>query len=269
MLALVVTVDHSDIELASDVLWSLGVLAIEERGTGLHTELWTAIGDDRDAASASVAEPLARWTWRLVEVDESVSATWRRHARPTWIDDDLVICPAWLDVAIGSGGRVVSIEPGPTFGLGDHPTTILSLRALRSVLQPGMSVLDVGCGSGVLAIAACVFGASRATAIDIAPAAVGITLANAAANGVADRVRVSNTPLAAVDDRYEVVVANILAPALIELAADLQRVVARPGALIVSGVLADQHGHVEAALRPLQLVARTTLDGWAALTYAS
>jgi ribosomal protein L11 methylase PrmA len=72
----------------------------------------------------------------------------------------------------------------------------------------------------VLAIAACVFGASRATAIDIAPAAVGITLANAAANGVADRVRVSNTPLAAVDDRYVVVVANILSPALIELAAD-------------------------------------------------
>jgi ribosomal protein L11 methyltransferase len=150
--------------------------------------------------------------------------------------------------------------------LGDHPTTILSMRAIRDALRPGCTILDVGCGSAVLAIGACVLGASRAVAIDITPAAVAVGRANAAANGVADRVDVSTTPLSQVEGQFEIVVANILAPTLIDLADDLVRVVAPSGVLIISGVLADRHDHVEAALRPLRRTQRTVLDGWAALT---
>ncbi len=215
------------------------------------------------------SDRLARWAWRFVEVDETVADTWRNHVEPVWVDGDLVICPAWVPFVADAGVTTLTIEPGSTFGLGDHPTTILSLRAVRAALVPGARVLDVGCGSGVLAVGACVLGASEATAIDIFPAAVPTTEANAAANGVADRVRVSTTPVALIDGPYDIVVANILAPVLIELADDLRRVVAPSGVLIISGVLADHHRHVEEALRPLRRTNRTTRDGWAALTLSS
>jgi ribosomal protein L11 methyltransferase len=146
---------------------------------------------------------------------------------------------------------------------------MLSMRALREVLFDGASVLDVGCGSGVLAVGACVLGASRATAIDISPASIPITTANAWANGVANRVDVATTPLAEVEGTFDIVVANILAPTLIELADDLRRVVGPSGVLIVSGVLADRHDHVEAALLPLRRIRRATLDGWAVLTLSA
>ncbi|MDP9464085.1 MAG: 50S ribosomal protein L11 methyltransferase [Actinomycetota bacterium] len=269
MLALVVTVPGADVELASDVLWSLGVGAIEECVVAGHVELRTSLGDDVDGATGAAAARLAPWPWRFVEVDEAVANTWRAHAQPVWIDTDLVVCPAWVPFEAGAGVAVLRIEPGSTFGLGDHPTTMLSMRAMRAALLDGATVLDVGCGSGVLAVGACVLGASRAEAIDIAPASVPITRANATANGVADRVHVSTTPLAEVDGRYDIVVANILAPTLIEMADDLRRVVAPSGVLIVSGVLAARHEHVEAALQPFRQTRRSTHDGWAAVTLAA
>jgi ribosomal protein L11 methyltransferase len=265
MLAITVTVPAADVELASDALWSLGVVAIEERGVADHVELWTSLGDDVEAATNAATGRLSQWPWRLVEVDESVADTWREYAEPVWIDEDLVVCPSWVPYTAEPTVTAVRIEPGSTFGLGDHPTTMLSLRALRDEMFAGATVLDVGCGSGVLAVAACVLGAARADAIDIAPASPRITHANAAANGVAGRVHASMTPLAEVAGEYDIVVANILAPTLIDLAGDLQRVVTPSGVLIISGVLADHHDHVEAALHPFRQTHRSTLAGWAAL----
>jgi len=266
MLALVVVVPPADVELASDVLWSLGVVAVEERGAGDMVELWTSLGDDSTAVGATLADRLPAWPFHFVEVDETVVDTWRDHAQPVWVDEDLVVCPAWVALTPASGVTVVRIEPGATFGLGDHPTTVLSLRALRAALSAGATVLDVGCGSGVLAVTACVLGAARATAIDISPAAVPTTRANAEGNAVADRVEVSTTPLAGIEGEFDIVVANILAPTLIELADDLRRVVAPDGVLIISGVLAGRFDHVEAALRPLRTMNVTELDGWAAVS---
>lgn len=270
MLALVVSVSAADVELASDALWSLGVIAIEERAATDGVELWTSLGDDSDAVIGAASQRLARWSWRFVEVDEAVADAWRAYAQPVWVEPDLVICPAWIPFEVPSDLEpdltVLRIEPGATFGLGDHPTTMLSMRAVRRSLRAGSTVLDVGCGSGVLAVGACVLGASRAVAIDIAPASVPITTMNALANGVADLVEVSTTSLAEIDGQFDVVVANILAPTLIELADDLVRVVAPLGVLIISGVLADRHDHVEAALQPLYRIHRDVLDGWAAIT---
>jgi ribosomal protein L11 methyltransferase len=269
VLGLVVTTSRHEVELASDALWSLGVVAIEERAQGDQVELWTSLGDDRTAVLAAASPVLAKWPWRFVDVDETIADSWRLHARPIWIDDDFVVCPAWVPFEVPPGVTVIRIEPGATFGLGDHPTTVLSMRAIRAVLRDGSTVLDVGCGSGVLGVGACVLGASSARAIDIAPASVAVTAANAELNRVGDRVEVSTTPLAEVDGQFDVVVANILAPVLIDLAEDLLRVTAPHGALVISGVLADRHEHVEAALQPLQRRHRATLDGWAALTLAA
>ena len=261
---LVVTVPVVDAELASDALWGLGVVAVEERvAADGETELWTSLGDEATAADVRLPQP---WPWRFVEVDDAVAETWRQFAQPVWVEADLVVCPAWVPFDDPAGVVVLRIEPGATFGMGDHPTTMLSLRALRRLVHTGCTVLDVGCGSGVLAIGACVFGAQLAVGIDIAPAAVPVTTANALANGVASRVGVSTTDLADLDGTYDLVVANILAPALIALSADLLRVLAPGGSLVISGILAEAHAHVLSALAPLRVVATDELDGWVAVT---
>lgn len=271
MLALVVTVPAGEAELASDMLWSLGVLAVEERepdsGTADHlVELWTSLGNDVDSVTHAAEGYPKRWRWHLANVDETVADSWRQHAVATWVESDLVIAPAWVPINADRGVTVIRIEPGATFGLGDHPTTVLSLRALRTAMFPGATVLDVGCGSGVLSVAACRFGAGRVDAIDISTAAPPVTLANAELNEVGGRITASTTPLAEVDGQYDVVVANILAPALIDLGNDLRRVVKPGGVLIVSGLLVDNHAHVRAALAPMQLVGEEQRDGWTALT---
>ncbi len=264
MRQLVVTVRADDVELASDALWGLGVVAVEERdGDPGLVELWTSLGDD--ATDNDVALP-QQWPFRFVEVDEAVADTWRQFAQPVWVESDLVVRPEWVPFEAPDGVTVLHIEPGATFGMGDHPTTILSLRAVRRLVQPGSSVLDVGCGSGVLAIGACVLGAATAVGVDIAPAAVAVTRANALSNGVADRVDVSTTDLADVDGNFDLVVANILAPTLVALSGDLKRVLADGGALVISGILTAAHEHVLAALAPLRVVATDEMDGWAAVT---
>ena len=101
-------------------------------------------------------------------VDPAVAESWRSHARPSWITTDLVIVPAWIDppAAVDEETTVIAIDPEATFGLGDHPSTILSLRALRATIWPGCTVLDVGCGSGVIAVTAARLGAGYVAAVD-------------------------------------------------------------------------------------------------------
>lgn len=258
MRQLVVSVPAAEVELASDVLWGLGVVAVEERPAADDVvELWTSLGDDVDQVDLA-------WPYRFVEVDASVADTWRQFAEVINVDHDLVVQPAWVSFAPPSDTAVLVIEPGSTFGMGDHPTTRLTLLAARRWVLPDTRVLDVGCGSGVLAIGAMVFGAASAVGIDIAPAAVPVTLQNAAANGV--HVDVSTTPLQEVEGQFDLVLANILAPALIDLAPHLRRVLAPGGTLVISGILADAHDHVLDALAPLEAMETDTLDGWAAVT---
>lgn len=273
MLALVVTVPGSDAEIAADLLWALGVVAVEERSVDAAraetddgmVELWTSLGDD-PAGIARAAEAFPpRWRWHTVEVDESVAHRWREHAVASWITPDLVVVPAWIDVAEEPGVTQVRIEPGDTFGLGDHPTTVLSLRAVRGLLWPDATLLDVGCGSGVLAVSAAVLGASYVEAIDISSSAPSVTAANARRNGVASKVVASTTPLADVTDTFDIVCANILAPTLIELADDLRRVTSPSGVLVVSGILEGANAHVVEALAPMQVVDRLHREGWAAI----
>ena len=254
---LVVQAPLDEAELAADALWALGVVAIEERPTDHDgvIELWTSVGDD--------VEVRVPWPMRWVEVDESVADTWRQFAAPVWVSERLVVSPVWVEFEAPAGATVVRIEPGSTFGMGDHPTTRLSLAAVERLVHPGHRVLDVGCGSGVLAIAAALFGAAYSEGVDIAPAAVPVTVANAQLNGVT--VEVSNIPLSDVPGTFDVVFANILAPVLISLSEELKRVVARTGRLVISGVLANNHQHVLDALAPLCAVRVDELDGWVAV----
>ena len=284
MLAFVVVADNSDVEAAGDILWQLGVRAIEERrstsGSGGDTgevELWTAVGDEPEAIERAVVALRGRWEHRVVEVSELVddaAQTWRDFAAPMWVTDDLVIVPAWQDVDLVSSTvapLAVRIEPGGAFGLGDHPTTLLSLRALRRLLdarpgRPGdaaVDVIDVGCGTGVIAVTAALLANRPVRAIDVASAAVEATVDNATRNGVSDLVEVDTTDLADIEVDYDVVIANILAPVLASLADDLGRVTRPHGRLVISGVLDESHQHVLDALAPMMVVRTDVLDGWA------
>ena len=272
MLALVVTVPAVEAELASDALWALGVVAIEERTlegepqTEDHlVELWTSLGEDVEAITRAAEAFPARWRWRTVPIDPAVAETWRASAVPTWVDDGLVVVPSWKEARTPAAALRVDIDPGAAFGLGDHPTTVLSLRLLRSVMWPGATVLDVGCGSGVLSVVAAKLGAPYVQAIDLSAAAVEATVANAARNGVAGAVSASTQALAGVEGPFDIVLANLLAPIVVELATDLRRVTAPGGALVVSGILADRHAHVVEALAPMVVVETATREHWAGL----
>jgi ribosomal protein L11 methyltransferase len=261
-LTVVLTVPVQDAEVASDALWNLGAAAVEERTLGDVVELRVALGERRSILRRRLAH--LRWPWRFEKVDLSVAERWRNFAEPTYVDDRIVVVPAWLPAAELRGQDIVlTIEPGPTFGMGNHPTTVACLRALRAEIQPGDTVLDVGTGSGVLAVAAIALGAARAHGTDLVPASLDIVAANARRNGVADRVTVGLEPLSEISEPTDVVVANILAPALRELAADLVRLTGRT--LIVSGVLNGRYADVVDCMHPLVLRDKVVLDGWVAL----
>lgn len=276
MLSFVVTVSTEEVDLAADRLWQLGVRAVVEHDTSVDgaIELWTAVGDEPDAVARAAAALDSNWPWRTEVTDTTAADTWREFAAPMWISDDLVVLPAWQKVpeGIGSGVMQLVIEPGGAFGLGDHPTTALSLEALLLAMTGGdlsssrPSVLDVGCGTGVLSVAAAALGADHVRAIDLADAAVEATVDNAVRNEVDDAITVDNADVSSLSGDYDIVLANILAPVLVTMASHLQRLTAPNGTLIISGVLADNHAHVLAALEPFRVVGTLELEGWVAVS---
>lgn len=182
---------------------------------------------------------------------------------PADVTDRDAYRPGTTAVTIPVGTRALVLEvPDDVFGNGDHPTTAGCIRALRDLVRPATTVLDVGCGSGVLALVAAELGAA-VTAVDIDPAAVEATTRNAEANGLG--VTVSLMPLAEAVP-HDVVVANLSAGTIVTLADDLVRV-SGGGTLVVSGVLDHQWPAVQDALG-LAVVELATEDGWVTATCA-
>lgn len=260
-LNVVVTAPAESAELAADALWQLGATAVEERTVGENVELRAALGDDETLLRELLADLDAEW--RLEWVDLSVADTWRNFVQPVLVSPSLRVVPAWLDDVAPFEGITLLVEPGATFGLGNHPTTVGCLRLLELLVRQGDQVLDVGTGSAVLAVAAARLGASHAHGTDINPASPSVGSTNAMFNGVADRVTVDLAALPTMSDAFDVVVANILAPTLIELSTDLIRLSGR--VLVVSGLLADRYEHVVEALAPLRLAHLEEVDGWVSL----
>lgn len=265
MRMLQIAVPPDDADVAADRLWQAGAQAVEEivLSDG-RSGVRTVLAAD-DAVSAARLGPLpSGWLLEWVEVPDEPSETWRGFVAPIEVGERIVVRPAWLP-EIADGRVEIAIEPGGSFGLGDHPTTRLTAAAVARLTTPGCSVLDVGCGSGVLAILAARLGASRVDGIDIADAAVEATRDNAGRNGVDDRVVPSSTSIGEVAGTYDLVLANVLAPVIVAMADDLRRVLAPGGALVVSGILAETHDHVLDALGPLVPVRTDVMGVWAAV----
>lgn len=171
---------------------------------------------------------------------------WKQHYQPIPIGRRLIIVPAWMEAPAPE--RIpIRIDPGMAFGTGTHPTTQLCLELLEDYLRTGETVIDVGCGSGILAVAAIKLGAGRALGVDIDPQAIPNARENAAANGVEDRLEIGTGSVSEVlAGNYSIrqaplVMANILAPILVHLLeAGMSELVTPGGRLILSGILDEQ-----------------------------
>jgi ribosomal protein L11 methyltransferase len=209
---------------------------------------------------------------RFQEVpEEDWSLQWKTHYRPMRIGRRIRIIPSWMEADVLPTDAVLRLDPGMAFGTGVHPTTQLCLEAMEERIHPGMDVIDLGCGSGILAIAAVKLGAGRAVGMDQDPQAVQTARENVIRNGVESKIEIR---LGSLDTLLEerlsapVVVANILASVLKEmLSGGLAKTVRPGGCLILSGILADQAPAVEAAVRTagMQSMGKKTREDWVAL----
>ena len=260
-----------DGEIVADLLWWHGATAIAERADGDVVVLEAGFVNDETAreAAARVGERFPGLEIAVLDAEPALEVAldaWRAHARPVRVGGVHVRYP-WLavDDEPPTGGEVVVVlDPSRAFGSGSHPSTRACLRAVARLAGPGTSVLDVGCGTGVLAVTAACLGAGPVVAIDVDPAAVAATRANAAANGVA--VDASTAELGAVPGFFDLVVANIGAATLVALAGDIAPHVAPGGVLVLAGLLRVQASEVAAAYARcgLHLGSEERDEGWVA-----
>ncbi len=215
--------------------------------------------------------PLPPLDFRYIK-DENWMAAWKEHYKPIPIGKKLLVLPAWLESEYPD--RVaVRIDPSMAFGTGTHPTTRLCMQAIETYLEPGKPVIDVGCGSGILSIAAALLGSGEILAVDIDNASVVSTKENATANGVMEKIETGLGSVSEVKNglfsrkHAPLVVANILAPVIIRLFdAGLADLVSPGGTIILSGILAEQATGIEAAAiaKGLKPVEKLQIDDWVA-----
>ncbi|HEX7639427.1 MAG TPA: 50S ribosomal protein L11 methyltransferase [Burkholderiaceae bacterium] len=276
--ALSVSVEDSDADTPAEHAM-FGEPGLPPPGAGWQRSTLKALFETEQAASEAATLLLAQ-DWRELFGDEagaglSVTALhevepqdWVRLTQsqfdPVGITPDFWIVPSWHEPPAGAA-RVIRLDPGLAFGTGTHPTTRMCLAwiAGHADAVAGRRVLDYGCGSGILAIGAALHGAAAVDAVDIDPAAVAATNANAEANGVG--LRAGLPELAA--GEYPVVLANILATPLRMLAPILCGHVAAGGHLVLAGILDRQADELKAAYAPwIALEVAATVDGWILMT---
>jgi ribosomal protein L11 methyltransferase len=291
-LALRFDIDADAAEVWADALMNSGALSVDiadaRAGTPAETPLY-----DEPGSAVTTAWPVSRLTvlfsaatnlaaalaalaasGKVLPPHETFSVPeqdWVRATQaqftPLRITEALWIVPSWCE-PIDPAAINLALDPGLAFGTGSHPTTRLCLRWLARELRAGETVLDYGCGSGILAIAACRLGAARVVGTDVDPQALSASRANALRNGVeaafltVDRLRGERIP-------FDVVVANILANPLVLLAPALAQRVRSGGRIVLSGILDAQAAAVVTAYRRwFNIAVCDSDDGWVALAGA-
>ena len=203
--------------------------------------------------------------------------SWQKYYKPLTIGERLYVVPQWeKDQPVPAGKTAVYLDPGLTFGTGSHASTQLCLEGVEEHTAPGCSVLDLGCGSGILSIAALVLGAGYAAAVDIDPKAVGVAYENAALIGIGKDIYhvcagdvIGDEELAGrlAERRYDLVLANIVADVIIPLSARVPQLMAPDGVFLCSGIIHSRAEEVAAALavHGLTVTKKREKNGWAAL----
>lgn len=281
---LVVDLAGADLERAEVACSRLGAMAVSLGDAGDapvlepapgETPLWPAVR--LRALFAVTADPA-----RLAEVftaefglaagavsvefieDRAWEREWLKDFHPMRFGRRLWVCPAGQLPDVPAEA-ILALDPGLAFGTGTHPTTALCLEWLDSAVEGGERVLDYGCGSGILALAALRLGARAAIAFDIDPQALRATRENAAKNGLAGRIAVAEHPRD-IGGGFDIVLANILSGPLIELAPGLTPRVRAGGALLLAGMFERQADEVARAYRPwFDIGPAAELEGWTLL----
>jgi ribosomal protein L11 methyltransferase len=206
-------------------------------------------------------------SWQLVE-DKDWSQEWKKHFKPIACRDGrLWICPSWIDAPEPDAVNL-QLDPGLAFGTGSHPTTMLCLNWLEKQSLKGKTVIDFGCGSGILGIAALLLGADKVWAIDNDPQALLASRDNAQRNGIEDKRLVTLLPQKIpTDAKADIMLANILAKPLIDLADQISDLTLNQGLLCLSGILSHQIDQVSAAYTDQFIFTPSTIeDNWAQLS---
>jgi ribosomal protein L11 methyltransferase len=199
--------------------------------------------------------------------------SWKQHYRPIEVGERLLVLPAWIDPP-KTERIILKIDPGMAFGTGTHPTTQLSLELLERHVEPGQTILDIGCGSGILSVAARKLGAVQAYGVDIDPAAVAISRQTSADNQVLEGIEFQVGSVSEVLDgvlpvsQAPLVVANILAHILLKLFEDgMADLVAPGGVLLLSGILEEREPDILTVLKNhrLTVAERIQMDDWLGL----
>ncbi|MFT7626014.1 MAG: ribosomal protein L11 methyltransferase [Myxococcota bacterium] len=257
-LRLTVEADLADEEAIADILAALsgsGVEILDTRATLLVPEagdlrpgrilLRVYIDTDESGPVSAGDVDLSEFPTATIGDPEPVSDDWQTRWKDffhvTRVSERFIVRPPWESLEEPPDPQTIElvIEPGMAFGTGTHETTRLCLRALDSLVEPGTHTLDVGCGSGILSIAAAQLGARPIVALDIDQPAVDATLANAKVNRVEGRIDVSMTDLQDVPGTFDLVIANILSSILVQIKEGLKAHVSPGGSLLLSGILVE------------------------------
>lgn len=209
--------------------------------------------------------------------EEDWANNWKKYYHPIEIGEKILIKPVWEDIDENTDRIVFNIEPGLSFGTGSHETTQLCLETLEKYIKPGMKVLDLGCGSGILSVIALLLGAQSAVAVDIDPNAVDIAYENAERNGIGrDRYTVyagniltdTNIQNAISEQEYDIVLANIVADVIIALAPAAKKYMKDSGTFITSGIISDRAEEVRDALinTGFEIVSERSKKDWVSIT---
>ena len=234
-------------------------LSMEDDGPE-HIRLRTYLpGDARQRFShievgvklASILEPLGELTVITLDNDADWQNAWKEHFTLLRIGQRLVVKPSWIDYEAARGEVLVELDPGLAFGTGYHPTTYSCLEIMEKSVGPGMEILDLGCGSGILTIAAIKLGAGRVVALDIDPQAVQASRQNFRRTRIKDRVQLDQGSLPnrlAPAAAFDMVLANISARGVRERAPHILPALKPEGVLVASGIIEEQYPETEQAL---------------------
>ena len=202
--------------------------------------------------------------------DEDWSEIWKQHFKPRRVGQNLVVVPSWENFDSRSNDVLLILDPGQAFGTGEHPTTRLCLELLEEENPKGKNVLDIGCGSGILSIAAAKLGASSVSAIDVEESAIEITRENAALNEITLETHVGEDFAHLAKNRsWDIVLSNIVSATLVRIAPEVCRHISPHGAWVVSGILKENWKDVleEAQFAGFQLEKTREEDDWIAATF--